>query len=228
MNQYQKTAQFFKALAHPIRLEILSALSHRALCVCELVSITNRRQANISQHLTLLRKVGLVIFERSGWNIFYRLNHARMARLSLMLKSLFDTAHPNSEQSGIDDRRISGEKHPDSIQWHGISRGEIDWGLWIIDDRCGGCGMCVISCGHRVYAYDYQRNRPAVVAPRRCIVGYMACATLCPQDAIHFPAVHLLRKLIRQERVLAQSKYLLLDRREQFDVKTRQDTREFD
>lgn len=79
----------FQALAHPVRLQILEALAHRPLCVCELVDLTGRRQAYISQHLALLRQVELVHTERSGLNIFYRVNAARLADALQVLHPFF-------------------------------------------------------------------------------------------------------------------------------------------
>jgi len=76
MSKYQRESRIFHALAHPVRLQILEALASQPLCVCELVMLTGRRQAYISQHLALLRELKLVQTERSGLNIIYRVNAA--------------------------------------------------------------------------------------------------------------------------------------------------------
>ena len=76
MAKYQRESRIFHALAHPVRLQILEALASQPMCVCELVMLTGRRQAYISQHLARLREVKLVQTERSGSNIFYRVNVA--------------------------------------------------------------------------------------------------------------------------------------------------------
>lgn len=83
----------FHALAHPVRLQILEALASQPLCVCELVMVTGRRQAYISQHLALLREVELVHTERSGLNIFYRVNAARLADAIHILRPFLPAAN---------------------------------------------------------------------------------------------------------------------------------------
>ena len=49
-----------KAVADPTRVRILSALSVRGLCVCELVELMDLGQPAISRHLGILREAGLV------------------------------------------------------------------------------------------------------------------------------------------------------------------------
>ena len=71
MNCYQCEARILKAIAHPIRLQILQVLSQQPSCVCDLMATLKRSQPYISQHLMVLRDVGLVEGKREGWNIRY-------------------------------------------------------------------------------------------------------------------------------------------------------------
>jgi DNA-binding transcriptional ArsR family regulator len=66
------TAKIFKALMHPARLSILEALREGEQCVCHLEAVLGYRQAYISQHLMVLREIGLVEDRREGTRIFYR------------------------------------------------------------------------------------------------------------------------------------------------------------
>jgi hypothetical protein len=59
----------------------LNALREQGQYVCHLVALLGRSQPNISQHLTVLRAVGLVLDEREGNRILYRLNNGRVLRL---------------------------------------------------------------------------------------------------------------------------------------------------
>ena len=75
MNGYSKTADVFKALAHPIRLQILEILLEEGeACVCHMEARLDQRQAYISQHLAKLREAGLVEDRRNGLNVFYALS----------------------------------------------------------------------------------------------------------------------------------------------------------
>ena len=74
MEQYDSQAKLFKALMHPVRLAILDILRGGEECVCHMEATLGYRQAYISQHLMLLREVGLVEDRRDGWNIFYRVS----------------------------------------------------------------------------------------------------------------------------------------------------------
>ncbi|HHH82234.1 MAG TPA: transcriptional regulator [Chloroflexi bacterium] len=74
MSVYERMATIFKALAHPVRLQILEILQQEGeACVCHLESILGKRQAYISQQLSKLRDAGLVVDRREGLNIFYAL-----------------------------------------------------------------------------------------------------------------------------------------------------------
>lgn len=72
MEEYKAEAKLFKALMHPVRLEILEILREGEECVCHMEAALGYRQAYISQHLAVLRDAGLVQDRRDGWNIFYR------------------------------------------------------------------------------------------------------------------------------------------------------------
>ena len=72
MNVHEKTADFFKALMHRVRLQILAILRNGEECVCHMEAALGLRQAYISQHLTVLREAGLVSIRRDGWNIYYK------------------------------------------------------------------------------------------------------------------------------------------------------------
>jgi DNA-binding transcriptional ArsR family regulator len=66
------SAKLFKALMHPARLSILEILRDGEQCVCHLEAALGCRQAYISQHLMVLREVGLVEDRRDGARIYYR------------------------------------------------------------------------------------------------------------------------------------------------------------
>lgn len=73
MDGYDRTAAVLKALAHPVRLQIVAVLRQEEACVCHLETVLHQRQAAISQHLACLRDAGLVVDRREGMHVFYTL-----------------------------------------------------------------------------------------------------------------------------------------------------------
>ena len=66
-------ATVMKALAHPSRLFIVDELSRGERCVRELTEMIGADVSTVSKHLAVLRQAGLVLDERRGVQIFYRL-----------------------------------------------------------------------------------------------------------------------------------------------------------
>lgn len=210
-------AQLFQVLAHPIRLQILETLASGPACVCDLVETTRKRQPYISQQLAILREADLVSSEREGWNIFYSLNEEQIKTMTHIIESLQTiTQHWHKKTHG--EKAMSKQNNQ---SWHGIPREEIDWQPTVIADRCVGCGLCVTSCGRGVYAFDYEKNRPVVFNPTMCMVGCTTCATICTQDAIEFPSQGYIRQVIKENKLLRQSKDLLRAKPESYDVRER-------
>ncbi|RQD78047.1 MAG: ArsR family transcriptional regulator, partial [Candidatus Syntrophonatronum acetioxidans] len=56
----QKKADYFKALSHPTRIKILELLREGELCVCDILEELKLEQSNVSQHLAILRKQGIL------------------------------------------------------------------------------------------------------------------------------------------------------------------------
>lgn len=69
--QYTFKTEFFKALAHPLRIRVLDELRGGPLNVGELQTRLGVEQSTLSQQLAVLRNRGLVRTERSGSTIHY-------------------------------------------------------------------------------------------------------------------------------------------------------------
>ncbi|WP_151703050.1 metalloregulator ArsR/SmtB family transcription factor [Nitrincola alkalilacustris] len=66
---------FFKCLSDNTRLRITALLTvEKELCVCELMAVLKESQPKISRHLALLRNCGLLLDERRGQWVYYRIN----------------------------------------------------------------------------------------------------------------------------------------------------------
>lgn len=70
------TASVLKALGEPTRLKIIKYLSVRELCICELVEILNMSQPRISQHVKVLKQIGLVTERKAKQNSYLSINEA--------------------------------------------------------------------------------------------------------------------------------------------------------
>ncbi len=62
-----------KALAHPVRLQIVDLLSRHGdgICVCDIETQFDQKQPTISHHLRILREASLIDCERRGLWIYY-------------------------------------------------------------------------------------------------------------------------------------------------------------
>lgn len=66
---------FFKCLSDPTRLDILKiVMSKDNVCVCEITEALNLSQPKISRHLALLRNLSILLDQRKGQWVYYRLN----------------------------------------------------------------------------------------------------------------------------------------------------------
>lgn len=70
---YRSGAEVFKALGHASRLLIVDALSHGERCVADLTTLIGSDMSTVSNHLSVLKNVGLIEDERRGQQVFYRL-----------------------------------------------------------------------------------------------------------------------------------------------------------
>ncbi|MCW5965884.1 MAG: winged helix-turn-helix transcriptional regulator [Bryobacterales bacterium] len=70
---YEARARVLKALAHPSRLFMIDQLREHERCVCELQQLVGADLSTVSKHLTILRSAGLVLDEKRGAKVFYRL-----------------------------------------------------------------------------------------------------------------------------------------------------------
>ena len=71
--QAERMARVAKAVADPVRLQLVDVLRKHAgeICVCELVPLFDLSQPTISHHLKVLREAGLVASKRRGLWVYY-------------------------------------------------------------------------------------------------------------------------------------------------------------
>ena len=77
---YKIHADMCKVFSNPIRLEILNLLRNKELSVTELIEKTKLSQANISQHLSIMKSKYIVTSNRKGNNIYYKLTNPKIIK----------------------------------------------------------------------------------------------------------------------------------------------------
>ena len=71
--RFEERARIIKAMAHPSRLFIIEELSRRERCVCELTEMIGADTSTVSKHLSVLKESGIVVDEKRGLQVWYRL-----------------------------------------------------------------------------------------------------------------------------------------------------------
>ena len=71
---YKLKANILQALSNPIRLMIVDYLSRGEQCVCKITETVKGERTNVSKHLTVLSKTGILASRKEGLQVIYRLN----------------------------------------------------------------------------------------------------------------------------------------------------------
>jgi len=72
----ERVAQRFKTLSEPIRLQLLDQMMVNGdeMSVMQLVEGTGQQQANVSKHLTLMAREGILVRRKEGQKVYYQIN----------------------------------------------------------------------------------------------------------------------------------------------------------
>lgn len=80
-------AEFCRGLGHPKRIQVLRSLGEGPKSVGALVRETGIPQANLSQHLSILRRLGLLLNRRDGNTVYYSVRDARILDVCDLVRS---------------------------------------------------------------------------------------------------------------------------------------------
>lgn len=75
----------FKALADPLRLQVIDLLREQELCVCDLCDRIQVAQSKLSFHLKTLKEAKLIKARQQGRWVYYRLNLPQLVELEQYL-----------------------------------------------------------------------------------------------------------------------------------------------
>jgi ArsR family transcriptional regulator len=93
--------EVFKVLANQKRLEIIQLLDGRELSVSQMIEMLGLPQANLSQHLSLLRQAKIVSHRRDGHTIYYRLEDPRISQACNMIKDVLRHGNGLTEEEHV-------------------------------------------------------------------------------------------------------------------------------
>jgi DNA-binding transcriptional ArsR family regulator len=100
---YEVKAGLFKGLAHPIRIRVLEVLSTTPeVSVSELIAQTSLEASHLSQHLSVLRRNRLVVAERRGSLVYYRLAYPQVADLLRVARALLGEILETTQRQLVD------------------------------------------------------------------------------------------------------------------------------
>jgi len=85
---YLLHSEMCKVFSNPIRLEILNLLRDKKMSVTDIIKMSRLSQANISQHLSIMKSKGIVSSERKGKNIYYRLSNPKIIKAFEIIKEV--------------------------------------------------------------------------------------------------------------------------------------------
>jgi len=95
---FEIRAEVFNALAHPLRLKILEKLQVGACCVCKIIPYVRGEQSNVSHHLALLKRAGIVRSKKRGREVWYEVVDARIFEIcDLVGKCVIDHLKKSEE-----------------------------------------------------------------------------------------------------------------------------------
>ncbi len=85
---YALHASICHTLANPKRLEIIDQLRHGEMSVTQLAEAMQISQANLSQHLAVMRQKGIVTTRREALNIYYELGNPKIVKACDLMRQV--------------------------------------------------------------------------------------------------------------------------------------------
>ena len=71
--RYEKQAEIAKAVAHPVRVAIIDFLKDGEQCVCDIAERIGSERSNVSRHLSVMVRAGVLECRKEGLKVIYKL-----------------------------------------------------------------------------------------------------------------------------------------------------------
>lgn len=95
---YELHAEVCKALANPLRIEVIDLLQEGELCFSDILEETGGLKSNLSRHLSVMVNSGILKVRKDSRSNYYKLSSAKVARAcSLMREVLIDNLKKQRE-----------------------------------------------------------------------------------------------------------------------------------
>lgn len=85
---YNLHSNICKALANPIRIEIIDILNDKELAFGEIQEITGALKSNLSQHLSLMVSSGILLQRKEGTGMYFKLSTEKIAIACRMMREV--------------------------------------------------------------------------------------------------------------------------------------------
>jgi ArsR family transcriptional regulator len=85
---FEFQAEVCKALAHPLRMEVIHILKEREYCFADILEITGGLKSNLSQHLKVMTKIGILNVRRDGQCSHFSLSSNKVAQACELMREV--------------------------------------------------------------------------------------------------------------------------------------------
>lgn len=85
---FELHADTCKALAHPLRIEVIDSLQDKELCFTDILEVTGGLKSNLSQHLSVMTKKGILKTRRDGQCTYFSLSSEKVAQACRLMREV--------------------------------------------------------------------------------------------------------------------------------------------
>jgi DNA-binding transcriptional ArsR family regulator len=95
---FERQAEIARAVAHPLRLAVIDFLKDGEKCVCEIAKHLGAERSNVSRHLAVMVRAGVLSYRKDGLKVFYTLRTPCVAEfLACVVRVLKHQAKENEK-----------------------------------------------------------------------------------------------------------------------------------
>jgi ArsR family transcriptional regulator len=85
---FELHAEVCRALGHSLRIEVIDLLQDKELCFTDILDITGGLKSNLSQHLSVMTKKGILKSRRDGQFIYFSLSSKKVAQACRLMREV--------------------------------------------------------------------------------------------------------------------------------------------